>query len=456
MRASPPARPPDPAAAFAVDLVASLRAVFEQLDDAYRALSLRPPEPAPASHDTELYLRDGLHYVSPRPIIELLRDELRCTEFDATGQQDAHELLRFLLDKVNDCMQLQPPEPCPPPDNHEPASSPPPHSPAPADPAPQTAPATAVSAPHPAPPALAHHEQPDLDPVASQSYPPPSPPATTATPSDDPTTSHPSTCSPSRPNKRRRFQPDPDIPPAPACSADTLASKNFRKNRSPQPAPRKRYRRNLVPDLFEGRAVTATRCHECELQSNRDESFLDVSLPVEADRSLHWAMSTQCADEHLRGNNKYFCDNCHTYTEAKRWWQVASLPEVLTVHLKLFAYGERIPGMGAKVSVAMPCPTRLTLADWCTDHCPQRMHEYKLTAVIVHEGTGASSGHYYSYICKADADNEEQWFCCDDSNVALVSEDEVKERLFTSTKTRRTPYLLFYSNGNSTRLEAQS
>lgn len=216
--------------------------------------------------------------------------------------------------------------------------------------------------------------------------------------------------------------------------------------------PAKRYRRNLVPDLFQGRAVTATRCYECESQSQRPEMFLDVSLPVEHGKSLDWALSTQCVEEQLLGPNKYHCDVCKTYTEAKRWWQVASLPEVLTVHLKLFAYGSRLTGIGGKVSVAMPCPVRTKLAEWCDMDCRERNDEYILTSVIVHEGTGASSGHYYTYICKTE--QAQQWYCFDDSLVTAVSEEDLKQRLFTSMKTKRTAYLLFYSNASDLKAHA--
>lgn len=132
---------------------------------------------------------------------------------------------------------------------------------------------------------------------------------------------------------------------------------------------------------------------------------------------------------------------------------MASLPEVLTVHLKLFAYGSRFTGIGGKVSVAMPCPVRTKLSQWCEADCIERDDEYLLTAVIVHEGTGASSGHYYSYIRKQDQD--QQWYCFDDSFVTAVSEDEVRQRLFTSMKTKRTAYLLFYSNAEDLKTHSQ-
>lgn len=534
-----------------------MRAVFLSLDDAYAAAARhrshhdhvfdRPPVQhdslTPTANDPnapdDLMLRENIDYVAPQQIINLLRDHDRCHEFDARGQQDAHEFLRFLLDKVNDCMQMDkedqqfhfhpphihlnsctyPPVPpdVPPLQNHTATSAPNASS---STAAMSPSPPQYNHTPHPPGNDDLHCKHPDdtpghgvqapilantadetsageLDatiPAKQKAIPPHTETKTTLTSvpkSSKPTSEeNHSECDEaaqkSPATKRRRCemesppengqqqqngpvstQPGERASPmkskttAEACNSElplvngsvakAKLSPSASRNRSER-QPAKRYRRNLVPDLFQGRAVTATRCYECESQSQRSEMFLDVSLPVEHGKSLSWALSTQCAEEQLLDTNKYYCNNCKTYTEAKRWWQVASLPEVLTVHLKLFAYGSRLTGAGGKVSVAMPCPIRTKLAEWCDTECAECDDEYALTAVIVHEGTGASSGHYYSYICKPDQD--QQWYCCDDSFVTAVSEDEVKQRLFTSMKTKRTAYLLFYSNAHDLRLQA--
>lgn len=337
-----------------------------------------PPVPAPApplassTNDLDL-LRDGVDYVAPHDIIALLRNEHRCLEFDARGQQDAHEFLRFLLDKVNDCMQAGG-------DDFE-------------------------------------EQQDENDHLSNMALP-----------------------------SRRRRTPEHDGLDMPAAKRRRRGSSSVRSPetsppRSPSPMP---IRTDLVTQLFGGKAVTATRCEECEERTERAEHFLDVSLPVEPDKSLAWALTSQGQPEVLAGDNKYKCDECHTYCEAKRWWQLAALPKVLTVHLKLFAFDAPVSGeSGGKVSVAMPCPLSTTWHKWCSPGCVEKNDEYRLTAVIVHEGTDANSGHYYSYIYKAD---EGGWFCFDDSKVTAVAEVELTERLFTSTRSRRTAYVLFYSH----------
>ena len=125
---------------------------------------------------------------------------------------------------------------------------------------------------------------------------------------------------------------------------------------------------NLVQRLFEGKLQLQTRCLNCEVVRTRNESFQDISVPVqntnkkghemmetenipefsdsddessEEDLNLSWAISKFASVEKLQGDNKYFCDNCKTFTEAEISTYFDQLPQVLTIHLKRFqtSYG---------------------------------------------------------------------------------------------------------------------
>lgn len=351
--------------------------------------------------ESDNQLREGYEYVMPEAMINLLRDVER-TDFEARGQQDAHEFLRFLLDKVNDCL-------------HETAK----HS---------VVAATELRV--------------ALERVCCESNTRTA--SAIAMPVDAAASDGSRVVSPAAKRRRCEYTEDdvyaPVPPPSPLTEMGFLHSRRDGRGTG---RIKKRYRRHLVCDLFQGRAVTATRCMECECRTERAENFLDVSLPVAVGKTLSWAWSAQGARENMKGDNKYHCENCATYTEAERWWQISELPDVLTVHLKLFAFESPFMGNGGKVPVAMPCPLSMKLSEWCSGDCADRDEEYKLTGIIVHEGTGASSGHYYSYIYKGD---KESWFVFDDASVTPVAEAEMKDRLFTSARTRRTAYLLFYTH----------
>lgn len=424
------------------------------------------------SMDAEYELREGIDYVAPRDIICLLRNEDRCLEFDARGQQDAHEFLRFLLDKVNDCMQ----ELAKPVSNESSPDSA--HSVTPVLVKTLHAPTLHSSARDKKRP---HSALADPDDNFEQKGVPRSPLDDTASSRSDPVQKkamkenggNATRSSPvdSAKNTAKKCQ-DPKTTrqgvskrKRPIEEADT-SSRNFdgnfeeklntlgseqhlakkpRGSEAHEPSAKdssSAAMKDLVSQLFGGKSVMATRCDECEVVKERAEQFLDVSLPVEADKNLAWALSSHGEPEQLRGDNKYQCDKCQTHCEAKRWWQLAELPHVLTVHLKLFAFDEPISGAGGKVPVAMSCPMRMNFGDWCSPKCDESDDEYRLTSVIVHEGTAASSGHYYSYVYRRESD---EWYCFDDSAVSQIGEDELSKTLFTSMRSCRTAYLLFYT-----------
>ena len=120
---------------------------------------------------------------------------------------------------------------------------------------------------------------------------------------------------------------------------------------------------NIVKCLFEGTLLLQTCCLNCEGLRQRYENFQDISVPVQNTKSennegrgnnlsdsedesdqglnLSWAISKFASMERLYGDNKYFCDNCATLTEADISTYFEKLPQVLTIHLKRFqtSYG---------------------------------------------------------------------------------------------------------------------
>ncbi|XP_072540388.1 ubiquitin carboxyl-terminal hydrolase 1 [Salminus brasiliensis] len=178
---------------------------------------------------------------------------------------------------------------------------------------------------------------------------------------------------------------------------------------------------DVLKQLFQGQLVLRTRCLECECYTERREDFQDISVPVQEEetncsdssseispdpkpeqKTLKWAISQFASVERIVGQDKYFCETCHHYTEAERSLLFDKTPEVVTIHLKCFSASglELDPYAGlSKVNTPLHTPLKLSLEEWCTrPSAPEQGHHYKLFAVVMHSGITISSGHYTTYI----------------------------------------------------------
>eukprot|EP00079_Xenopus_tropicalis_P024246 XP_012816808.1 PREDICTED: ubiquitin carboxyl-terminal hydrolase 1 isoform X2 [Xenopus tropicalis] len=173
----------------------------------------------------------------------------------------------------------------------------------------------------------------------------------------------------------------------------------------------------LVEKMFQGKLVLRTRCLECESFTERREDFQDISVPVlESEppkledssdispdprletKTLRWAISQFASVERIVGEDKYFCENCHHYTEAERSLLFDKIPDIVTIHLKCFsANSSEFDCFGglSKVNTALLTPLNLSLEEWSTN---QTKDLYGLFAVVMHSGVTISSGHYTAYV----------------------------------------------------------
>uniref|UniRef100_A0A2S2NLS6 Ubiquitin carboxyl-terminal hydrolase 1 n=1 Tax=Schizaphis graminum TaxID=13262 RepID=A0A2S2NLS6_SCHGA len=182
-------------------------------------------------------------------------------------------------------------------------------------------------------------------------------------------------------------------------------------------------------DDFQGVSLLRTTCLECEFVTERKESFCDICVPINGltngdispenefnpydydnvNKLYHSAIVTE---EYLQDTDKYWCEQCCRYNEAKRSVGYESLPRLLTLHLKRFCTNYR--AVVSKVNEHMPTP--LTLECFC-EEClslntqqQTRAHSYQLYAIIMHLGATIASGHYVAYV-KAQ-DNLDEYINC--------------------------------------------
>ena len=244
---------------------------------------------------------------------------------------------------------------------------------------------------------------------------------------------------------------------------------------------------DFVRGTFQGTLAYQMKCFECENYTRRTEEFLDVSVPVVSTSlpgfpagaspmksrtqenvhtssstvgpcSLSWALSQFALREKLRRDNKYFCDCCGHFVEAERSVLFSHLPSVITVHLNRFT--TQIWGLSSsitvnKVSGNIAVPLSLCLKPWCTNDCKNKERIYELFSVVFHSGTSCSSGHYTSCVrakeCVSVAPSEaqieqDQWLYFDDDLVEYLPQHKLLEMLSPLSNDSCTPYILFYNS----------
>ncbi|KAG7242338.1 hypothetical protein INR49_024014 [Caranx melampygus] len=206
---------------------------------------------------------------------------------------------------------------------------------------------------------------------------------------------------------------------------------------------------DLMERMFQGRLVLRTRCLECESFTERREDFQDISVPVLDDqpsspddlsevspdpkpelKTLKWAIGQFASVERIVGEDKYFCETCHHYTEAERSLLFDKTPEVITIHLKRFSANslELDPYAGlSKVNTPLQTPLTLSLEEWCTRPSSAKGQHYQLFAVVMHSGVTISSGHYTAYVRMSDLKDVKLWLQDTKENEKEEEQEEEKE-----------------------------
>ncbi|WVR08102.1 hypothetical protein IAU60_005148 [Kwoniella sp. DSM 27419] len=176
--------------------------------------------------------------------------------------------------------------------------------------------------------------------------------------------------------------------------------------------------KTFVQSLFEGVLTNETRCLSCETTSERDESFLDLSIDIEQHTSVTACLRQFSASEMLCQKNKFYCDSCCGLQEAEKRMKIKRLPNILALHLKRFKYQEAT-GRYGKLFYRVPFPTQLRLPNTTDDmDDPDRL--YELFSVVVHIGNGPHHGHYVTLVR-----SNGRWVMCDDENIEPIDDDDL-------------------------------
>jgi len=198
--------------------------------------------------------------------------------------------------------------------------------------------------------------------------------------------------------------------------------------------------KTFVHQVFEGILTNETKFLCCETVTNKDESFLDLSIDIEDNCSLTHCLRNFSAIETLERQDKFYCDTCNSLQEAEKCMKVKKLPNTLIIHLKRFKYDNNMQCRKLLYRVVFPLELRLWNTATDTEN-PERY--YDLFAIVVHIGSGPHAGHYICFVKKDDV-----WLVFDDEDVSVIHEETIQDvfgsLLVEGRRSINTGYLLFF------------
>jgi len=223
--------------------------------------------------------------------------------------------------------------------------------------------------------------------------------------------------------------------------------------------------------LFCGKVESIVKCSNCDASSSTIDPIEDIGLEVNPSTNslyhsgnhsrstsplnpstasltdLATSLKKFITTEHL--DNGYKCESCGKVGRATKESKLASVPPILTLHLKRFRYGNEkngllqgpapsrrrgpLAGLGggdigssgsAKIEGHVKFNQILDLNPYLTDEQRQQKKRMlcRLFAVIVHTGKNSHSGHYICYVRNI---QKNDWWKMDDARVSMVSTEEV-------------------------------
>eukprot|EP01083_Nonionella_stella_P270165 914625_1 len=204
---------------------------------------------------------------------------------------------------------------------------------------------------------------------------------------------------------------------------------------------KKKDKQNPIRKLFTGATKTTIQCAKCKKKSVRAEPFCCISLEVDDNVGLDEALEIFTQDELMRGDDKYFCNNCKRKCIAHKRLTLSHIPPIFIIHLKRFCIefsaSHHKMGTMKKLHDHVEFPEILSFND--LKHLIYESDrelvlsdpEYELYGVLVHSGPQLGYGHYYSLIKSPDG----YWFRMNDMDVIPIN---------TKRVLREQGYILFY------------
>ncbi|GET01345.1 ubiquitin carboxyl-terminal hydrolase 38 [Rhizophagus clarus] len=238
-------------------------------------------------------------------------------------------------------------------------------------------------------------------------------------------------------------------------------SENFKKSKSEEISTTCGDTTDIPICPFGGKLENTIKCLTCGNKSKTEEEFHDLSLSLKVDSynlSFSDLLSEFLSDENLKGDNQYYCDECEGLRDALKLTRIIIPPRYLILSLNRFEYNVEY-GRRIKIMTHVPIQDSLSVIqvydndESINGQVNSKVNgiingnvnevQYDLSAIVIHSGSSAEYGHYYTY---AKDEEDGKWYNYNDSYVNTSS----LSRIISEGKDFKsdTPYLLFFQQKN--------
>uniref|UniRef100_A0A674P5T5 Ubiquitin carboxyl-terminal hydrolase 48 n=1 Tax=Takifugu rubripes TaxID=31033 RepID=A0A674P5T5_TAKRU len=194
---------------------------------------------------------------------------------------------------------------------------------------------------------------------------------------------------------------------------------------------------NVIQRQFCGQFSYVTVCNQCGRSSALPSRFYELELNIQGHKNLMECVTEFLKEEKLDGENRYFCESCQSKQSATRRIRLHSLPPTLNLQLMRFVF-DRQTGHKKKLNTFISFPEQLDMGPFLEGK--QDQHSvYELSAVLIHRGISAYSGHYIAHVKDAHTGdwykfNDEEIEKMEGKKLQLGLEEDIAETVKSQTR----------------------
>lgn len=155
---------------------------------------------------------------------------------------------------------------------------------------------------------------------------------------------------------------------------------------------------HVLCEEFCGEYEYRTTCKFCNTISKQPSKFYELDLSIQGHNSVDDCLKEFLQEELLEKDNQYSCGTCNCRRDASRQIVVKTLPRTLNLQLLRFVF-HKATYTKKKLSRVLSFPDMLDLTPFVSSNGTSTdSFQYDLTAVLIHRGPSAFSGHYIAHI----------------------------------------------------------